>query len=707
MILRVLFFAVVPAVVLVISSGHQTVAAASVAETGEIRGLDQSQITMGRVELERTLPGPDGSGRSDPTRIFLRKAIGYHLDITQVATTETYEVYFHIPVPFQEQVPILVTVESPYLVDYRFLRLNPPNVIVAARMLPGAPTYIDWTAWVLVIENTYADLPSNVPIPTQEELPDSVLQWLAPTDCAQRDAPIVQEIAAEIRGTTTNLIQLADDICAYCVAMPWTFDHSPLSFDAVYALNWGNSCTGHAHAGAALFRANGVPARSLLNLPTWASGYFDMHWAIDYFVPDYGWVRMETSIGQHPTYPQDEIVTLASNPEDEYPVFLPCGIEGQWHTSDPAMGMLNPNWAGTHRADAICAFAESSSKIWEAHALTQAVFAHYADCWGINLMSAQDAALQAAYVEQTAALESFQGMDLDGYIDHMQTALSWYETIGLPDTTTIHYDDYEGTLNAWSHGGTQDEWELGTPTYGPATAHSGTRCWGTDLDDTYENSADCWLLSPWIDLSDLSCAYLGLWIWNWVQDITQGYVHDPFWVEITLDGETYLPLSNHMGGGNDDPEIPDVGGWNYVVLALTKYAGNSVRIRFRFSSNLATTQPGSYVDDIHVWGRNVGQIAITEVPRISPQLLPGRPNPAQANTIIEYDLPQPGRVRLTVFDLHGRRVKTLVDALMGTGRHAVHWNGSDAEGIRLPAGSYLYRLQTERGSSTRRIVLLD
>jgi transglutaminase-like putative cysteine protease len=704
MIFRVLLAAVITAVLLVMPSA-QAVAAAGV---DEIIGLDRDQVTAGRVASEQRAPSPDDSGRSDPTQIFLRKAIGYHMDIDDVATTETYEAYFHVAVPFQEQVPIKIYVESPHLVDYRFIRLTPPNILVAARLLPGAPTYVNWVAWVLVVENTYADLPDDVPIPTLEELPDSVLPWLIPTDCAQVDAPIVQEIAAEIRGSTTNLIQLADDITAYVDSIPWIYPHSPVAFDAVYTLNWGSSCTGHAHAGVALFRANGVPARSLLNLPIWSGSTFtNMHWAMDYFVPDYGWVRIETSYGEHPSPPDMEIVTFACNPGDEFCLFVPRAIEGRWFTSDPVMGMECPNWGLAHRARAVCSIEETSEKIMEAHALTSAVFNHYVDSRGIMLTPAQGAAFQAAYAEQNQALQSFQELDLDGYINHMQAALDWYESIDLTEVSTIFYDDYEGALNAWSHGGTHDEWELGTPTYGPTAAHSGANCWGTDLDDTYEDNADCWLLSPWIDLSNLCCADLGFWIWNWVHD-TRMHVYDPLWVEITLDGETYLPLSSHMGGVNDDPVIPDVGGWSYMVLDLTKYTGNSVRIRFHFSSDDTVTQPGSYIDDIHVWGRDRGPIAIADDSGISSrlQLLPGRPNPTQTSTMIEYTLPQPERVRLTVFDLNGRQVRTLVDDLMASGSYVVHWNGCDAQGIRLPSGSYLYRLETEQGSTTRRIVLL-
>jgi hypothetical protein len=57
----------------------------------------------------------------------------------------------------------------------------------------------------------------------------------------------------------------------------------------------------------------------------------------------------------------------------------------------------------------------------------------------------------------------------------------------------------------------------------------------------------------------------------------------------------------------DDLAIPDVGGWSQVFLDLTRYAGHDqVQIRFRFQSDASDVQAGSYIDDLHIYGRPVG-----------------------------------------------------------------------------------------------------
>ncbi|MGH2570547.1 MAG: aryl-sulfate sulfotransferase, partial [bacterium] len=78
------------------------------------------------------------------------------------------------------------------------------------------------------------------------------------------------------------------------------------------------------------------------------------------------------------------------------------------------------------------------------------------------------------------------------------------------------------------------------------------------------------------------------------------------------------------------------------------------------------------------------------------------PNPFRTRTMIHYDLRQGGRVRLTVHDVSGRRVATLVDAHRDPGYWSVDWDGRDGRGIRAAAGVYFYRLEAPEGVRTRK-----
>ena len=83
------------------------------------------------------------------------------------------------------------------------------------------------------------------------------------------------------------------------------------------------------------------------------------------------------------------------------------------------------------------------------------------------------------------------------------------------------------------------------------------------------------------------------------------------------------------------------------------------------------------------------------------------PNPFNPSTIIPYQLPSAGHVRLDVFNVLGQRLATLVDAEQSAGMHTAQWDGTDAAGRAMGAGVYIYRLSSGRMMESRRMVLVD
>ena len=83
------------------------------------------------------------------------------------------------------------------------------------------------------------------------------------------------------------------------------------------------------------------------------------------------------------------------------------------------------------------------------------------------------------------------------------------------------------------------------------------------------------------------------------------------------------------------------------------------------------------------------------------------PNPFNPSTTILYSLVTGGTVDLTVYDVLGRRVRTLVAGWQDTGSHRIGWSGDDDAGRPVAAGVYLYRLKTSgTAQQTRRMVLV-
>jgi hypothetical protein len=82
------------------------------------------------------------------------------------------------------------------------------------------------------------------------------------------------------------------------------------------------------------------------------------------------------------------------------------------------------------------------------------------------------------------------------------------------------------------------------------------------------------------------------------------------------------------------------------------------------------------------------------------------PNPFRSVAGINWQLPSAGRVRLTVYDVTGRAVRTLVNDLVQPGSYTSSWDGCDDAGRLLANGMYLYRIETKAGRVTTKAVML-
>ncbi|MEZ4650074.1 MAG: FlgD immunoglobulin-like domain containing protein [Candidatus Eisenbacteria bacterium] len=87
-------------------------------------------------------------------------------------------------------------------------------------------------------------------------------------------------------------------------------------------------------------------------------------------------------------------------------------------------------------------------------------------------------------------------------------------------------------------------------------------------------------------------------------------------------------------------------------------------------------------------------------------LLQNYPNPFHDSTRITWSIPEAGRTRLSVFDVGGRMVRTLVDGDLSPGSHEVTWDGLDGNGRQMGNGIYFYRLESGRMRDERRMVLV-
>ena len=82
------------------------------------------------------------------------------------------------------------------------------------------------------------------------------------------------------------------------------------------------------------------------------------------------------------------------------------------------------------------------------------------------------------------------------------------------------------------------------------------------------------------------------------------------------------------------------------------------------------------------------------------------PNPFNPTTTIAFDLPISSNVELTIFNIAGQKVKTLLDEYRKAGSHELTWNGVSATGQAVASGIYFYRLKAGGETATGKMLLL-
>jgi len=88
-------------------------------------------------------------------------------------------------------------------------------------------------------------------------------------------------------------------------------------------------------------------------------------------------------------------------------------------------------------------------------------------------------------------------------------------------------------------------------------------------------------------------------------------------------------------------------------------------------------------------------------------LLQNYPNPFNANTRINYNILNSTHVNLTIYDMTGRIINSLVNAKQEKGHHTVVWDGRDLEGKIVSSGVYHYRLKSENFIESRKMLFIQ
>ena len=82
------------------------------------------------------------------------------------------------------------------------------------------------------------------------------------------------------------------------------------------------------------------------------------------------------------------------------------------------------------------------------------------------------------------------------------------------------------------------------------------------------------------------------------------------------------------------------------------------------------------------------------------------PNPFNPVTVLQYDLPELSNVKLTIYDLAGRQVRSLLHETQAPGLKTIIWDARDGMGNKMGAGVYIYQLKTDNFIASKKMILV-
>jgi hypothetical protein len=249
--------------------------------------------------------------------------------------------------------------------------------------------------------------------------------------------------------------------------------------------------------------------------------------------------------------------------------------------------------------------------------------------------------------------------------------------------------------------------------------------------------------------------------WTWYS-IEPGY--DYAYVQLSTDGGlTYNNIpgnitttDNPYGSNRGNGITGSSSSWRLAKFPLDNFVGQTAMIGFRYITDAGTFNEGFYVDDYspieiyqsidtlnsnipntyyQISGRTAGsyyydvrardaqaqwsgfsnrEMAIVEPQSVNEEpslpislaLNQNYPNPFNPTTNISFGVPIKTHVELSVYDLTGAKVATLMNNDLAPGNYDINFNGRDERGQALASGIYFYRLRTDNQTLTKKMVLM-
>ncbi len=255
------------------------------------------------------------------------------------------------------------------------------------------------------------------------------------------------------------------------------------------------------------------------------------------------------------------------------------------------------------------------------------------------------------------------------------------DTLTIAGSVTGLYANFDSGTGGWSTGGENCSWQPVTRrSHSPSYAF-----YAGGETGTYPDNSFAWLISPEFALPPKARLTFYRWYSVPIYGVDGLYV-----ILITGENEDTIDFIG-TGGALGQGTLGITANWGKEVYDLSAYpAGESVRLKFVFvSDGDGKTGEGFYIDDILVTSSD----SLFLPPAETTSVIGVFPNPLTNKTTIFYSIARPTIAEIALYDITGRRIKTLTAGEKTPGYYMVPWNGNNEKNRPVPPGVYFLQIK--------------
>jgi hypothetical protein len=152
----------------------------------------------------------------------------------------------------------------------------------------------------------------------------------------------------------------------------------------------------------------------------------------------------------------------------------------------------------------------------------------------------------------------------------------------------------------------------------------------------------------------------------------------------------------------DSDTLHAVTKWRQYIYDLSDYDNQTIYVGIHVTGTEGFI---FMMDDFNVRSEDAG-VDNENNPEFVTELNGNYPNPFNPTTNISFSLAKDAKVKLTVYNIKGQRVKTLVNEEMKAGKHSIQWNGKDNSNRQTATGVYFYRMETDNFKKVNKMLMM-